>query len=360
MAVAIQQPNAVTICLSMPVPNGKINIPYSSSGFPSNLSAHFYGPNVCACSWSDLAWAAVTVGKRNHFDLMRFPGYSYWEIVMRMSTINANLMQVNDLRGNRVHRSGVYKRSDPSEKTATSYFLGLAATKLMSERYLSVPWLMHLDVYMALGQLQVVFQPNSDEKPDLVGLDRQRRWIVAEAKGRSSTLTGAAKANVFTKAKRQTQQIRTINGQLPVWRVAVASHFAGDKGDRFAIQWEDPDGQDDDAVDVPLTEEDLLREYYRPFVDLLRTRGDDTQDLEYGHETYRVLPITEADVSVGVNTRILDVQRYADLSYILGDVYQTLDTNPDENVTIGHDGIVVQLGPRWRAVNMQRQPQDRQ
>ncbi len=357
-----------TVRLSLPTTTGSIGIPYSSNNFPFPLGPQFHGDNVCTCSWSDLARAAITVGKQSHFDLLQYRGYSRWEIVTRLSIINANLKQTTGLAGNCIHRSNVYRYSDPSEKTVTSYFLGLTATKLLVERHLSVPWLMHLDVYMTRGVLRLDPQLTKGEKPDLVGRDTQGNWIVAEAKGRSDTLTGAEQRKVFDKAKRQTRRIGKIidnqspNGQQPIWRIAVAAHFQGDDGNRFAIQWEDPDGYDDDAVDIALTEDDFLREYYRPFIDLLAD-GDDTQDEVFGNDIYRVIPLNEADVRIGVNNTILQTQqsgRWADLRYILADVYHASDTDPVPNTTIGLDGILVQLGRRWSDENMQQQPQDRE
>jgi len=115
-----------------------IDISYTSDKFPPHLGPNFQGTQLCTCSWSDLVWACMTVGKARQSYLLYFGRYSCWELINRASFVYANLRQSSNRR---VHRSDVYIASDPSEKTAISYFLGLASAKLLSEKYLHVPWL---------------------------------------------------------------------------------------------------------------------------------------------------------------------------------------------------------------------------
>ncbi len=267
--------------------------------------------------------------------------------------VSSNLMQTpND----RVYRSDLYRTLDPSEKGAVSYFLGLTSAKLLAERYLRVPWLMHLDVYR--NNITPTFWKGNKKKPDLVGLNTQQEWIVVEAKGRSDQLGGNDRATTFKKAKSQTRAIKTISGNYPILRAALACHF---RGAEFCIEWEDPDDYADDAVDVPLTSEDVLREYYRPFIEMLADTEISTEDMEIEGQTYRALRIIDADVTVGVNTRILDIgqPQLTRLINAFGDIYYA-PASLDAATTVGGDGILVRLGTSWDTDNMRRQPQDRE
>lgn len=109
--------------------------------------------------------AALTVGKANFNHVVRYKRYSMFEIIFRVAIIYSNLVQgmVNSLS-----RSETYDALDPSEKSAISYFLGLAFAKLFADAYLNVPWLMHLDVYR--DRLRP-YSVSSGSRPDLVGLD---------------------------------------------------------------------------------------------------------------------------------------------------------------------------------------------
>jgi len=97
-------------------------------------------------------------------------------------------------------------------------FLGMTLAKLFSRRLLSVPWLMHLDVYRQ--QLQPILLGRS--KPDFVGLNTLYDWIVLEAKGR----TNEYEESVLQSAKVQTQQLSTIQGNQPVLRVGSLAYFS--------------------------------------------------------------------------------------------------------------------------------------
>ena len=118
-------------------------IPYFASQFPSNYGPHLSGWNVCQCSLAELVRSAVSVGRASWRHVFQFGISSIFEIGYRGCLIYANLKQ----DGPHLLRSDAYVALDPSEKSAVSYFLGLTSAKLMSERYLEVPWLMHLDVY---------------------------------------------------------------------------------------------------------------------------------------------------------------------------------------------------------------------
>src|SRR5258708_24977418 len=94
----------------------------------------------------------------------------------------------------------------------------MTLAKLFANRLLSVPWMMHLDVYRQ--QLQPVLSGRS--KPDFVGLNSNNDWVVIEAKGRTNDF----EESVLQTAKAQTQKLATIQGTRPVLRVATLAYFA--------------------------------------------------------------------------------------------------------------------------------------
>src|SRR5262249_32062087 len=153
--------------------------------------------------------------------------------------------------------SQAFRALDPSEKSGVSYFLGLALTKLLIERLFRVPWLLHLDVYRDLLNPSLAFP----QKPDFVGMDPWFLWIVVESKGR----TRRVPKSVLDIAKRQVLSLRTIGGQFPSLRIAVATYFAGA---RLGARMRDPDTPDPDGQDIDLTPEQLARAYYRPVVEM--------------------------------------------------------------------------------------------
>src|SRR5262245_10696002 len=120
------------------------NVAYRSESFPPHLGPSFQGVGRCRFTWDDLLWAAITVGRKNRFDVLRHGQHSWWEIFYRAAMLRANLKETP--RG-LLARTEAFKALDPSEKSAVSYFFGLTFSKLLAAKCLNVPWLMHLEVY---------------------------------------------------------------------------------------------------------------------------------------------------------------------------------------------------------------------
>ena len=128
-----------------------IGIGYHSKDFKPHLGAQFIGRQDLFCTWPEILWAAITVGKANLYDLWRFGQYSWLETAFRTSLVFANLMAD---RNGRLRKPPTYRLLDPSEKGAVSYFLGITIAKLFAEKLLEVPWLLHLDVYRSFLRLR--------------------------------------------------------------------------------------------------------------------------------------------------------------------------------------------------------------
>jgi hypothetical protein len=202
-------------------------------------------------------WAAITVGKRNWSYVWKHGSYSMIEAIFRTSMIFACFKEQHGT--NNIIKSAVYKDSDPSEKSAISYFRGIMLSKILANRLFNVPWLMHLDVYKSKIMHHII----NNSRPDLIGLNMRRDWFIFEAKGRSNNFS----VDTLDKAKDQTRQLRTIGGQLPVMRAAVQSYFSTNNLLRVRIA--DPDEYDENAVNLDINFTDFLYICYKLIIDLL-------------------------------------------------------------------------------------------
>jgi hypothetical protein len=172
----------------------------SISDFTGTYS-HLSAKDTLIVSWPQLIWAAITVGRAGWQDILHDGLFSRFEIVYRVAIIGANLFEGPS---GALAKTEAYRRLDPSEKAAISYFLGLNVVKVFVGACLDTPWLMHLDVY---GKKFDAECP-SKSRPDLFGLNTFHDWIVVESKGR----TNQCKTSDLTKAKEQSEKLSSIGG----------------------------------------------------------------------------------------------------------------------------------------------------
>lgn len=276
-------------------------------------------------------WSAITVGRSNIMDVLSHGIYSEYEILYRASIIVANLAY----NGRGLVKSSAYEGLDPSEKSAVSYFLGLTMTKLLANRLLATPWLLHLDVY----KNQFVFGfGSSRKKPDLVGMDGNRNWIIFESKGR----TNGIEAELLTKAKLQTRNLRRIGGMLPRLRIAIATYF---KKGELLVDWEDPDEFNDEGFDLDTSSSEFLSNYYRLIFNVLSS--NETREFN----GYRIHTFDAVSLTVGLDNTIYDAYRSNDLGGIRS---VKLLTSKDvrelanQDIYSGTDGILIGLGKNWQ------------
>ena len=325
-------------------------------GFGSEYQ-HMNGDRDIATTWDELLHAAITVGRRSWHDVLVHGRYSVFEICYRAAMLLANLRQSQG----QLRKSDAYLYLDPSEKAAASYFIGLTLASLMARKRLGIHWLMHLDVYHDSLQPGLL----ASGRPDLIGLDAQDEWHVIEAKGRSNGLD----PKVVPKAKEQTRKLHTVCGRAPILRVASVAHFS--RG-ALALNVEDPVGQDTDAVDCDLTENQFLRDYYDRFVALIdqkRRLGAGEFDIGVQSETvngvdYLVTELSDVDLAIGLNQRILEIHRSKE--FVRDAIHRVLDlaspiarrererfdrtptTRGDsDSAFVGSDGILVRVGRTW-------------
>ena len=292
-------------------------------------------------AWSELVWAAISVGRAGMRQILRFGIYSVFEIVYRTALVYANLRETPS---GYLTRSDAYNALDPSEKGAVSYFLGLTASKLFAERCLQVPWLLHLDVYRA--RLGAVLRPGRS-KPDLIGRDSNGNWVVVESKGR----TNGFDEDALAKAKAQARRVRTISGSSPRFRVGMQAYF---ESSQLRLAIDDPDREEDGALlDLPITPEMINHEYYQPFRAWL-DRGDRVERIPVGNRVYVVRVEPALDFAVG-----LAEERYSGAPTAAGANAEEIVQRRVEDQFAGTDGVLVQLGPGWSSERMRQQPEDR-
>ncbi len=281
-----------------------------------------------AISWPDMIWAAVTVGRRTWADVMAHSVYSYFEAIYRICILRANL---RTQAGGFFARSSAYNNLDPSEKGAVSYFIGLTLGKFLCEQVLDAPWMMHLDVYRT-RLFPSIIHPGG--KPDLVGEDLQRRWIVCEAKGR----TGRFDLEGLRRAKEQTTYISRIAGQVPFLRVAMLSYFSKR---RLSAYFVDPDEVSQRPSRLMISHSRLIRDYYEPIVSIVKGARLRSQTNEL------VTHLREVDVLIGINKNIHDLVLRGEFDAVVSHATEIPASTGSEKRRLGKDGVSVELGPTW-------------
>ena len=292
--------------------------------------------------WIDLVWAAITVGKPGIAHLFSHGWHSISDVIVRSHTVYANLRT----HGALFRRSSLYNAQDPSEKSGTSYFLGMMAAKLIAERLLDTPWLMHVSMFTSSGG---TVRLHGNSEPDLIGIRRNGDWIVMEAKGRSGRFSSVAMA----KAKTQTRQLRKINGQFPILRVGVQAHFSPN----LCFSIEDPEEYEEDARDFSGDLELATRRYYSSIL-LATTSSSETRNIA-GRE-FQTRHLEEIGVTVGIERKIREILSgdnavELQLRQILEDSKETLGAE-EEGTSVFGDGVLIELDGRWSDENMQRNP----
>jgi hypothetical protein len=282
------------------------------------------------------------------------------ELVWRMALVGSN---VED-NGRRWHRTAAYNRLDRSEKSAVSYFLGMAQTKVMCAGLLHVSHLVHLDAWMSIQR----YPPTRVTRPDLVGLNVGNKTvsIAVEAKGRS----GDWDRKVVDKAKAQAMALPKLVTTTSALRVASLAYFNTRR--EWCSYLEDPEGNNDELYE-PLSIESLLVAYYRPLVAAVldpsvipADAGDDDiragrlpgLDVVFGlpHSIIRIVqtlplvgPISQEDLEGAGQALVQEVTRV----YRIYSSRAVVDVQPDQRYAItparyvGLDGVLVELGPSW-------------
>lgn len=224
------------------------------------FSGHYKKNATVPATVSDLIHAAVTVGDPTMVS-GPFTQRPWLEMMWRIGIVLSNLAN----GGSGWERSAAYRRLDPSEKSAISYFLGMVQAKLTVGSALRCTHMVHLDLL-----LQQQGTPLKGKRPDFIAFRSNRSSTgfravgTVEAKGRTNGFSFDALAN----AKAQAALIPRLHAHSMVRNpITVASlAYFSDTG-----IWEsvlaDPKS-DGELLDLEV--EDCLIEYYRPIIEAVR------------------------------------------------------------------------------------------
>jgi len=272
-----------------------MKIRYHSANFPG-----FFYPD-CAQGWQelefseyDLILAAITVGRANRWAVIKHGPYSYYEMIYRTALIIANIQERHD---GFLVKSPAYKVLDPSEKSAVSYFLGLTITKLLCDKILGIPFLMHLEIYSE--QIEQVYGPinyrRGKSRPDLIAINKELKPHIFECKGRSGNFDKES----FKKAKNQASMVLSVDNVSPEINVGGMVYF---NNDLLEFRWADPSPNENSYKLNFLKMEDLVRDYYLPYVDLIYN-----SPLSYRLEEDGFMEIPYLDLAVKLPQNIIDL-----------------------------------------------------
>lgn len=230
-----------------------LEIKYKASHFPITIYGRkLSGVHVLSTDWHEIIWSAITVGKKNASDINKHGKYSIYEIMSRAMLIWTSLKSSKGY----LEKSSVYQNMDPTEKGFVSFSLGMTMSKLLASKLLNVHWLEHV----ANINTSVTTRVETKSRPDLIGLNARKEFVIIEAKGRSNAFNYDAQS----KAKRQTRVINRVDNKQPVLRVASQSYFEN----FLEVEFEDPEDINPDSIDVETSLETYFEKYYSIFYNL--------------------------------------------------------------------------------------------
>jgi len=300
-------------------------------GFPQ--SSRFYS-QAEEFSWDDILWAAMTVGRANWLHVFQYGNSSLWEAICRIAMVRMTLC--TDLNHTNFFCTSAFRALDPSEKGAVSYFIGMAMCKLLSERFLQVPWLMHLDVYRSQINVSLL---SGRSRPDLIGPSLSGDWVVFESKGRSSKPDREDK----NKAKIQASRISQINNQQVRYNIALFSYYASD--DCLKIYCEDPPADEQEEIHLTVKPDMLIQTYYNPLIEFIGEHALRNQ-LKTGEFT----SIEQDDFSIGIEPELIELLLREDHRGACEYLAKSDDRRTDaKNAAVYKlDGVCVKAGETWK------------
>lgn len=303
----------------------------------------------------DLVLACLCAGKSDSCFI------SYYEVCFRISLIRMTLeekilenIELTD-KVRRFVASDTFVNLDPSEKGAVSYFLGMAATNLVAERYFNTPWVMHYDVYKNRYRIP----KEKGKKPDLLGLEdtADEVWHVFEAKGSSR----GRNTEAIKTGKEQKKQIGSINNHVIRTSNVVQYYFDGDDKEMH-ICMADPVVEKGEDVKINLKK--FFCEYYGlvdGFLTEMSNRfGEETIKTKvYNDCEFDVAYLACLDVCIGLPKRIRRIVKAFENNSeddVIHNVKEKFSFEPVRrgNMLIGRNGILVCLGKYWSGQSLSK------
>lgn len=327
-----------------------MHIPFTSINFNTTVSQTFPSNSQLQVTWRDLVWSAITTGKPERTYLLAHGWHSFAEQIVREFTVYANLRA----RSSICERSTLYDSLDPTEKGATSYFMGMTMAKLFAMKLFDTPWLFHVSL-AKVQKVNIKFKPNTKSQPDLIGQTRTGNWIVVEAKGR----TNAFDQDALVKAKTQTRMIRKINGVDPILRIALQAYF----DPVLSVYMDDPPEFDVRAWDLKLEMGIAYTRYYAFSAALRNQRADTLDTRDISGRKFLTHSDSESGVVIGIDTEVIDIISSNNLEKIETQMLKysanmQVDA-AEQDKSIYPDGVLIELDERWSNEQMHREPHQR-
>jgi len=307
----------------------QLQLPYTSEAFPAGTLAN--GAGDLAVGWPEILWAALTIGRPSVHHVFQDGTASLYEAMFRLSLVRMALEQYGP-GATRLRRTSGYKRLDPTEKGAISYFLGMTFCKVFASRLLSTPWLLHLDVFRTTIPASVLGR----SRPDLFGQQTGTGdWLAFETKGRASKPSAADRA----KAKTQATRLVAVNGSPCTLHVGAFTFFVNDA---LHFHWIDPRADAKKPIEIPEVS-GAWRYYYEPVRALWGARAGSAEVTDTGEF---VLPVPELDITLRIHPILAPlflVRAWEEAQRAMFRAGEELKADGFQA-----DGLKVECGPSWR------------
>ena len=270
--------------------------------------------------------AAITVGANSYASAL---GSSLSSFAFALHKVMALLTVIKFSDGEMI-LPPEYGALDQSEKASLGYWIGMAMCKLVADKILEIPQLLHVS---SLNNEISRVEAGSRSAPDLVGQDASNLWHVMEAKARVRRPSSKNR-----KAwKMQAGRVASISGEPP----ATNSYCLTLIQSPYSVELVDPPAENDQqALSLDISPQAFFRAYYQPFLEFLSQRN------EYlaveGRIVYRPAaydPMTGLTFEIGIIREIIDRFQRNQI-----DIPRLFETSNTDTVYVGSDGIAVRYG----------------
>jgi hypothetical protein len=307
----------------------------------SNFTQEFIslnGKHTFNISSTDMIRAIISIGYSDWRNALS-GGFSRYAEILHHAF--GTIAYTEEVQGNLALRRSFHSL-DMSEKNPITYRLGMGVTKLIAEKLLEVPWLLHVDELVTNGFATIT--SGTRERGDLAGLDKLDRWHVLEGKGRSNKLSN----NIITKGKNQAGRIQTINGIAPKTKSVCASYFQDNRTDAYLVDPED--GDDEIPTNWLINKNKYLYYYYRRILEKVNSRNSKTYTVSILDKNFqfKVFMLKNLPYHIGIYKPIFENFNKESIDFLdeLKVLQEFVLVQNKENITnishsIGLDGIAI-------------------
>lgn len=294
---------------------------------------HLNGSLDMRISHTDIARGIVSIGKSHWLQHLKNPRRTFFDFAHYWTGLR-NCIAVNPT----LRLDPSFERLDGSEKGVKSYQFGMGIAKIVTERILKVPYLLHVDALIKNGAATLTIGTN--ERGDLIGMDMAGNWHVIEAKGR----TYPANAALREKAKRQAERIVDINGIPPKTKSYCISYLSKTSN---LIELVDPDDLPTVSTTMNINDDLFVKIYYDRLFSSLYTAAPDAalSFQEYGLQ-FNLFEIPDTDLYIGLPNNYLKELANGSVGFrneLLerNELFERFSKLNLDSLSIGTDGVLI-------------------